>query len=166
MTDEEIAKLRELCEKATPGPWRQDVSCPDDVVIWGPNTDQWIANVGEPISPVGFIASAHAHDAEFIAASRTAIPKLLDMVEHLQHSLADACKTSNHWSDSYSRVFGELEAARDEIEVYKRVAWQLAELAHRVRCEFDDCPVDVDRVVKDVVDQARRELGRRNDNRN
>jgi len=56
LTDEEIQQLRELCEKATPGPWEIEF---DDGVGMDP-------------------------DSTFIVAARTALPRLLDKVERLK----------------------------------------------------------------------------------
>ena len=79
MTKEEIEKAKALCEAATPGPWtiRQVESIRNDP-DWG---DEWIVDMGRDRD------SSLLKDidtAEFIAASRELVPKLIAEVERLQ----------------------------------------------------------------------------------
>jgi hypothetical protein len=82
MTPERIKELRALCEKATNGPWtvqprgNSEGSMGFDLVQVEDGLRGQFANWT---------------DAEFIAASRTALPALLDEVERY-HKLLDACR--------------------------------------------------------------------------
>lgn len=75
LTKAEKAKLKELCEKATP--------------------DQWLIAKDDNGNPYGYIYTyatnvaliVHARDADFIASSRTAVPALLAEVEALRGAL-------------------------------------------------------------------------------
>jgi hypothetical protein len=98
ITKEEIEKLRSLSEQATPGPWyavdgRAETSRftdPSDTFAnikgcWSvsdqPNEPGWETDSGCP----GY--GIHKRDAEFIAACREAVPKLLDAIEALRGDL-------------------------------------------------------------------------------
>ena len=80
MTDERLAELRALADAATPGIW-------DFTSHNVPGT--YRAHIlGEP--PVLIISMARRdEDLAFIAASRTAIPELLDEVERLRAELEE-----------------------------------------------------------------------------
>jgi hypothetical protein len=62
MTDEQLTKLEELCEKATPGPWR--------------------ISRDARLFPLNLKA-----DGRFIAAARTALPELIAEVRRLRTEL-------------------------------------------------------------------------------
>ena len=70
MIAEDLKKLRTLAESATPGPWRPSASRTGVVAADG----DWITGVSR-ITPV--------MDVEFIAASRAAVPALLDEIAQL-----------------------------------------------------------------------------------
>jgi hypothetical protein len=80
MDKERLEELKRLCEDATPGPWEDcldQLNAPSATVIdheWGPPT---------PNAPEGTYASVTRADADFIAASRTALPELIAEVEFL-----------------------------------------------------------------------------------
>jgi hypothetical protein len=110
MTDQELKKLRDLCEKATPGPWKNDcgngqVETEEDRVIicnrcgnydrlldcfgmYGirneEDTDILNAKKQLPEDIQQLLKYDNEDDMEFIAEARTAIPKLLDEVERLK----------------------------------------------------------------------------------
>ncbi len=80
MTPEELARLKALCEAASPAPWHI-----------GHIDEEWLyplmdvddadgANVGENI---------YSSNAPFIAAARTAMPLLIAEVERLSSENAD-----------------------------------------------------------------------------
>ena len=80
MKPERIKQLRELCEKATPGPWEQ---CKDDPwCVWVMNGDKDGFNL---LAECGWIDNDW--NAAFIAAARTAVPELLDEVERLRRGI-------------------------------------------------------------------------------
>lgn len=95
------ASIRALVDAATPGPWRADVDQPDDVVVWGPEEPEWLANVGNwsraiPGPPASTTDRAFQTfelrdmaDAAFIAASRTAVPLLLAVADAAEEALVD-----------------------------------------------------------------------------
>lgn len=76
MTPSERQALRELCEAATPGPWRHRVGADNDDNIWECVEDQ-----------EGLFVEDISANCRFIAAARTALPALLDRVEVLEDML-------------------------------------------------------------------------------
>ncbi len=72
----DIKAIRELCDKATPGPWEaketSDYSEIYDFHAWG-----------KELNPLALVGS-NVDDADFIAQSRTLIPALLDELEAAQ----------------------------------------------------------------------------------
>ena len=72
MTDEDLSKLRAIADGATPGPWR---AAPSRTGVVSAADDWWVCTVNR-VTPV--------LDVEFIAASRGAVPALLDEVERLR----------------------------------------------------------------------------------
>ena len=98
-------QLRELCAKATPGPWESNVWIETDGDEWratGPGHDEHASDYGsEPGGPDEQAAQA---DAAFIAAARTAVPALLDECDALRAALREALEIGarlNHL-DGYS----------------------------------------------------------------
>lgn len=86
MTDEEIRRLRTLCEAATPGPWQvaeydgDDWTC-DYKIESGSGT----VLAGPSIRHAGKVQS----NATFIAEARTALPAALDEIERLREILGN-----------------------------------------------------------------------------
>jgi hypothetical protein len=73
----DLGALRELCEKATPGPWEARLDRYDPVIVsagsnWPHGDDEAHATAYVPA------------DAVFIAAARSAVPALLAEVERLR----------------------------------------------------------------------------------
>lgn len=86
MTDEELQKVRALCDGCSPGPWRIS---PSRTGVIGPSPEcRWIASVNN-ITPV--------LDVEFIAASRALVPKLLAEIEMMRPVYA-AAKRWGWWN--------------------------------------------------------------------
>jgi hypothetical protein len=112
MTDQELKKLRDLCEKATPGPWKNDCGNgqveTEDLRVVICNREGGLGRLEDCLSMYcreceGDIFEAakelpeevqqllkydNEDDMEFIAEARTAIPKLLDEVESLKEENA------------------------------------------------------------------------------
>lgn len=88
MTPEEIKELRELEAKATKGPW---AALYDSSVYNGAIVDCPDAQLGNRIAlpPNPDDEDQWKADSKYIAASRNALPKLLDEVERLQKEKAD-----------------------------------------------------------------------------
>jgi len=120
-------ELRELCEMATEGPWvvcqhlksiEDDAACPCGYrgAIWGPEHDVAMSvaqpgHDGEPegqenLGPSRYPRDKEIANAQFIAASRTAIPALLDRIEEMERVLkfyADATKYNGEVHDKGMR---------------------------------------------------------------
>ena len=88
MTPEEIAELKRLAEAATPGPWiaydeNEGVFPPRP--LWCVANDQYHNPIGNDEPCFGAtLEYGSGGDAEFIAAAREAIPRLIAHVEELQ----------------------------------------------------------------------------------
>jgi hypothetical protein len=117
MTDQELKKLRDLCEKATPGPWKNDCGNgqveTEDLRVVICNREGGLGRLEDCLSMYcreceGDIFEAakelpeevqqllkydNEDDMEFIAEARTAIPKLLDEVESLKEENASLRET-------------------------------------------------------------------------
>ena len=87
MTEQQIDRdrLRALAENATPGPWEDDVDELTDEATVHHDQEQrlWVADCGSK-----YHAPARA-DAAFIAASRQAVPALLDMLDQAEQRIRD-----------------------------------------------------------------------------
>ena len=89
MTDQRIAELRALSEKATPGPWRDQKQCDGAYMhIGSEQGGDWVASISLPSGPYyEHKEGRYTEDqqveinAAFIAAARTALPELLDALE-------------------------------------------------------------------------------------
>lgn len=89
MTDADIKRLRDLCNSATPGPWR---SC-DDIA---PRLHLYAAPRSDnDTSPIEYLGQSYCDGAgksranmDFICAARSALPALLDRVEELERAVA------------------------------------------------------------------------------
>ena len=84
MTGQQIDRdrLRELAENATPGPWSYSgeiLGLPCSTVF-----------AGDPKrTHAAYVAAMGPHDGEFIAAARTAVPALLDMLDQAEQRIRD-----------------------------------------------------------------------------
>lgn len=79
--NELIQQARELCEKATPGPWKSEETA-DYSEIYGKHS--W----GKALNPLAMVGS-NLEDAAFIAASRAIVPQLCDALEAAEKELID-----------------------------------------------------------------------------
>lgn len=75
MTDADLQKIRVLADGATPGPWRPS---PSRIGVVAAIDDGWVCQVNR-ITPV--------LDVEFIAASRAAVPQLVDEIVRLRETV-------------------------------------------------------------------------------
>lgn len=118
MTSDEIKRLRELANAATPGPWTHEqtltpsgeVHC-DIVRTPGAATLAFDGYGGD--------ADFYEHDAAFIAAARTALPALLDRceaaeaeVERWQRETAGAKASRDYSREQYGTARAEIEDLR------------------------------------------------------
>lgn len=98
MTADEIAKLRELCANATPGPWEEEY-------------DEHDPGHG-PVSFFGAGPTVETEqgailDALFIAVSREALPVALDEIERLSEALGVTLKElKRHSPVCHAEVLG------------------------------------------------------------
>ena len=85
MNDERLTELRALADAATSGPWKVSDTplAPDFENAWVVLED------GRDGLHAGYDGQFSVADAAFIAASRTAIPELLDEVERLRAELEE-----------------------------------------------------------------------------
>lgn len=80
MTADEIAKLRELCAMATPGPW-EAVTCRE-------GKHHIHAPEGPAVDEIATFWGRFATDVEFCAAARTGLLSALNEIERLRNELA------------------------------------------------------------------------------
>lgn len=145
ITPDDIAKLRELCEKATPGPWEWWDGNP-----WHADAPNHPLRQGNPPtvfrtgdSSDGFFYKEGAkeqskEDTKFIAASREWLPLLLDELERLEDAAVYTLPCGHHSSHErsvsgtqYVRGYPEdvdgdwCEVCDEQIEPYKQ---RIAEL--------------------------------------
>lgn len=99
-----ITDLEELEKKATLGEWRHEEErySARNVIGVRPNDDRWIVHCQPEFNGYG--------NAEFIAHSRNAIPRLLAAMR----ILVDACEPSNHCSGEGCREKCSLAIAKVE----------------------------------------------------
>lgn len=108
MSNYTLEQIRELCERATPGPWH-----PASVAAWNVLDD-----AGCRVAFCELTFQISAGDAAFIAASREIIPQLLAEVERLTKWVDDAgtalsVARMNSLANSDKRK--EAEAERDAL---------------------------------------------------
>ncbi len=73
-----LEKLKETCERATPGPWKRAVEEQDKTA------ETWIrGQSGQEVC-----CRAMRDDAEFIAAARQALPALIELVDTYEKEFA------------------------------------------------------------------------------
>lgn len=132
--DADLAELQRLCDAATSGPWEYA----DDAsqVLFGKGTHGGV--VCEFPDPA---ADATENDANFIAASRDALPKLIAEVRQLRgrEVRTAVSKVLQLWNDFTSQeMYGE--ALRDSLELNDFDEWYAAhdELRAAMRGEDDD----------------------------
>lgn len=77
MNAERLAALKALCARASRGPWEVDVDRRDD------GADQVLNAHGSTVAFMPTPAELHYDDAAVIAASRDALPSLIEEVERL-----------------------------------------------------------------------------------
>lgn len=136
MTADEIARLRALCEKATPGPWRTGNASADD--FWH---GKGSILHDEKVLFVGNVNFDLAADAAFIAAARTALPSALDEIERLRSAQAKAMCT---WCGFEASGDNRAKIIVDHIESCASVPWNLVEENERLRKIITDAGLDPD----------------------
>ncbi len=127
LTNPEIKALRKLCEEATPGPWVYDYS----ISTLGRVADEPVNGADHQVDArfykveldegVNDNKGKHSANGYFIAASRTALPKLLDEVERLQ-------AVSSGLSESLIKQTEEVERFQNIVDGYSGIALVQAQL--------------------------------------
>lgn len=114
----DIKKLRELCEKATPGPWEWQYSEKWGTSVFNDTLGVITAYTNERGNPDITIAE---EDLEFIAAARTALPELLDEVEMLrkenQEMVREGLAADVEIVKENMRLIEEVERLRKEVRL-------------------------------------------------
>ena len=105
MTTIDRAELHRLADAATPGPWVMD---DDSRGLVGP----WIDGVSEEgtAREIADCTWTDEADAEFIAASREAVPELLDALTRAEAQSEARRQQTKYWKERAE----EFEAERDE----------------------------------------------------
>ena len=78
ITEEELTRILELCEKATPGPWKSYVEGRDHE-----SGSNFIMTAGEDIELTG----ATIEDQDFVASAKQDIPRLINEIRRLNDAL-------------------------------------------------------------------------------
>jgi hypothetical protein len=101
----EIERLRALADRATPGPWSigEDAREAAATLRAQPRSATTGAAVGAPVDVIIPFGRAYS-DAALIAASRNAIPALLDEIERLQGALVKAFNDGFEFAVEYAEV--------------------------------------------------------------
>ncbi|NJO18777.1 MAG: hypothetical protein HC838_00125 [Spirulinaceae cyanobacterium RM2_2_10] len=88
-TKEDLKALRELANRATPGPWQSSngFSFPGSCIEGVSKQFKVDVIVCDGTYDSKFNGVQRKNDAEFIVASRTAVPKLIDDIEELQKEI-------------------------------------------------------------------------------
>ena len=141
MTDEQLANLRRLADRATTLPWR--VATGDEA------GDNWLVGFGRSTADncTYFVTTDRVHaselqgdarsDAEFVATARTAVPKLLDalaaMTARAEAAEQAALVKGNEWAQGiqHATVFRE----RAEAAEAKLAAVPLDDIQRMQGCE-------------------------------
>ena len=119
MTDEQLANLRRLADRATTLPWR--VATGDEA------GDNWLVGFGRSTADncTYFVTTDRVHaselqgdarsDAEFVATARTAVPKLLDalaaMTARAEAAEQAALVKGNEWAQAIQHATAFRERA-------------------------------------------------------
>ncbi len=128
LSAERISELRRLCEAATPGPWLSEIDGYGVKEVIGPR----LINIDDGSGLRKYPCYA---DLTFIAASRTALPELLDALEAAQKptplvtaALALAEKYDQYlMAGGFQGASGELEGERVEALIAYRTAREEAD---------------------------------------
>ena len=128
MTPEYRMELRELCEKATPGPWEYESSGGQDCV-WHDvmAAGEEILN-GETQPQLSIVHASYHHqcraearqvnaDLTFVASARTALPAALDDIDRLEaenKKLRDALEHADcEWCKSFGDLYPQIPECPD-----------------------------------------------------
>ena len=128
LTEQEIDEIRELCDKAMPGPWIRR----NKQILW-PLSCGDMLRLGGGFEP---------NEAEFIAKSRDIVPKLLDALEESEAALE---RSESSHALKNARI-ADLEAERDS---WRKRAHSFENLYGKCRNKFR--PAEAEPQVQDVM---------------
>lgn len=83
MTPDELQTLKDLCEKATPGPWYSRYIAENDPMA-RPYYNFWYA-----VGPSVLGIEQAKKDSKFIATARESMPKIIEHIEQLELYISD-----------------------------------------------------------------------------
>lgn len=106
ITPEYLAELKELCEKATLGPWSYGL----EMIALQPSDGDFKVIAKRPAHPTN--DKNWNNDSEFIAAAREALPRLIEEVESKDREIA-IFKVMNSAGDDTIAEMSELLASKD-----------------------------------------------------
>jgi hypothetical protein len=133
ITADELKRLRALCDTAHPGPWSvQQEAGHGAMVFLRANT----SSAGGAWCPLAIINGAGIATEEFIAQSRTLVPRLLDEIERMQ-AVVEATKA---WHSAGGNPCGEPGCGCTECALFAAVDALLA--AERLNaCTSNECAI-------------------------
>ena len=145
-------KDREICEKATPGPWEAD--------IFDPNI--YIREKGQVAFPIAFVGRIH-HEKEaeanalFIATAREALPYYIDELEKAHEERNEAwsyLKKQGALLDKAQQRIKELEEENARLKINKKAALDVVDTMFD-RATGTEIPISRKRIIN-VLSTIRR----------
>jgi hypothetical protein len=110
-----LQAIADRLARATPGPWRADTAQRGDCVVWGPNEDQFLLNIGNVVSRVVLDGQDEAEaeriafdmeeaNCELIAHAPSDLAWCIARIERLEALLLEAHEsgTTETWYDDVS----------------------------------------------------------------
>ena len=115
----DIKRLREICEKATPGPWGvsgcgYDVFAETVPAFNDPSSRMVIAQclTADDGKPFNLAAKIAKNDAKFIVAAHAALPEALDEIENLKQDIKTLTETLKAIASMYAVLGYDPEDAK------------------------------------------------------
>ena len=105
LNDQQLAELKALADAATPGPWWSGECVPADG-----HALAWLGNMFVDCNGGQKNYAEPSHDAEFIAASREAIPALIADLEEAQRTVVALAPDALREADERKSIAAGLEA--------------------------------------------------------
>ena len=137
LNDQQLTELKALADAATPGPWWSGECVPADG-----HALAWLGNMFVDCNGGQKNYAEPSHDAEFIAASREAIPALIADLKEVQrelenerargiHSCHDNCTQDGCVN---RRLHEELNTTRKQLAEAQALNAQVLSVAEKMRC--------------------------------
>ena len=116
MTDAELQAIRELADKATPGPWEHRFENGGPGVFFGKTLEQHICRYTSGRGNGG--KEERSANAAFIAAAREAVPALLDEVAELREEMESSDQLSDRQSKLLTGVVNAIRGEPPELQLW------------------------------------------------